>query len=356
MNSQLCEEEQKALNAAADYMKRYFNKNVNYASPKVKEKHDALLAEISLSPEESKFWDSCIQKFTARTQNIFHLWDMSERFIEEESDADINSEDSIQSEVEDTDVIWADPSPVQLVEQFCDRLIESYNFTSEQEESIGSLLDDLRVKVEKYVCKSKKEELPGILLSSTDSMRLRHMLNLRSSSVCKLLPYLLTSYTFNVLSKSNHFFYQDSKLLEYICGTVQDDQILNSAEAPKWRDRIKSLSAVFSLKPYKDKLITLRTQNIDNEENATTDENTNEESKVGNEIQHPRPKPAFAIAEEIADQEQPKPYILYKEILDQIFEIWCDIIENYGLPKNEQNNALNVDVASCRELYHFYTD
>lgn len=340
MDRQLFVDEQNALKAIAEYMRQWFDTNVNY-STSTKRDQQTFFQKEALNSEENAFWDSCIQEFTSRVCNVNHLWDTPERFSKDEDDG-TNSDSIIRTEIEESSSRYVVDDPIELIEWLRDELTDFYDFTNTQKRVIKGTLNSLREQVKAYMGKNREEHPTEILSKPINLNGLKHMLNLRDASTCSLLPYLLTAYTFNASLKKSRSFFNGKQLIKYISSTVSDDLVLDPTEAPKMRARIQSFSTVFSLKHCKEDLITLPSQETD--------------SKVGVEPHLQRPQPVVAIVEEIADQERPKPYILYKEVLDQIFVIWCDIIESCGLPKNGQNNALNVDLASCRELYHFYTD
>lgn len=352
MDDKYIEKETKALEAIVSYMKKELNKNVIYKSAAVKARRIEKIVPPSKQTQE--FWEICSWMFSHRVNDIFtgqrtRCELISEKILmkslhrkkaytkkilkkrasrtgsfKRKSSKKMHSAKRFPKKAA-TENCGSWVEGMQLFQEAYQNLKNEYCISSEQESKFDKLFLHLCNSIENT---RKGNVLRGSALESINFTFLPYMLDLQKKSIRELLPYLLTAYTFNFWHC--HFFYDDKDLIHYICFWERSSNRIDNIDAPKKRARIKKLGQVFSLKNCKDNLILL----------PKVESNT-------------RPEPFYALFDGMDPQEIKSPYVRYKEILDYVFQIWCQVISECA-PLTRVK--LHIDWESCQKLYSFYTN
>lgn len=316
-NRCLLADEQNAISAIVQYMIRGFNGNISYVHKKKSE--SAKNEQPHITKKVSSFWKTCINEFNNSRASFT---DTSVITYTLDQDEDIGQEDIEQEDIGQEDigqVTWYDNFDV--LEGTYYRIKDTYGFEATEEEEFDRLFKDLYKKMRAAV--ERITEPRKINIGKRLNLAyLPQMLDLNNPNICKLLPYLLTSYVFN--SVYTHSLYKkkdtDSSLLELIFGKNN----VTSTEAPKIRKRIEVFARIFSLDKYRDKLIVL---------------------PAGD-----RPSPYLRGLD--IDRQCGEKYLA---VLNHVFQWWCEAVTNSA----QENQIKEISPQICcnysKELYDYYT-
>ena len=330
-DAELISKEQATLNAIANHMTERLYGRVSYKSQKRMKANKVPV----ISKQVQIFWGKCTCTFEEEVVGLFGRHDIklnkSSKLPKKRVSEEVDSKgESLREEFMLAATSGGWKTPMAEFKRAYDDLISSYGIDDDMQ---LQKLDEsfLRFCLKVNNCaehNEKKRQFKGSILGPENLARLPYLLNLAEKNICRLLPYLLTAYTLKAWN--SRFLFKKRRLAQLICpivGEKADD--IDSTEASKLQQRIKPFSQIFSLEGCKEKELIIRTKL--------------------------RPAPYLTLFDDISPVKVKTPCVRYKEVLDQVFEIWCKVVNEYAPLAEIEGFPSDIDWDACKKLYSYYT-
>ena len=310
----LLEEEKRAIKALSDNIKATFNSKISYCSEK--KKVLSLVVMYHCSDKVEQFWKESINQFENLMQEI------NDNKADASNTGKKQKENSIGEN--DTNIRWC--THLDELTECYNRIREEYLYRLPQHQPCNKLFNELKREIQKAMDMERPAKKFDI---GRHSFRyIPKMIDLRNPDVIELLPYLMTAYVFNYRKNRffYRFFYEKSSLISQIY--ENENFSINSAEAPRYRERIDELCRIFTLENITNKKLICH-----------SDDN--------------RPKvngsPVRYYMKEF-------PHIKYRAGLNIVFAQWCRAIQGSAAKLGYSEISLKRDFEDATALYHYYID
>lgn len=276
-------------------------------------------AFFSLSPEIKEFWNDSTSKFEE------YILDISKRY------AQGVGYQTPEARGKRTSSVW-DDDPIQDFKKVFAVIEDRYLIKSGHHKSCTDLFQKLIAEIEaSTVPEIPQEPEKTSVLGRVHYRYIEKMLDISNDTICALLPFLLTAYTYNF--RCNRFMNRGTTLVE---GAFSDNDV-DIIRKRKIEEELRILAAQFFFP-----------------KEGTKFPHSSSRSKC-KDSESERPEPLNYPP--IEPREYPS--LKFREVLDTVFAIWCYILCLYiGDNDSEIHKKVSkrVDIVLCTKLYLYYTD
>lgn len=276
-------------------------------------------AFFSLSPEIKEFWDVSTSKFEK------YISDISKRYARKVGYKKPETRGKRPSSSWDEDPIQDFKKAFIIVEDL-------YLINSGHHKSCKDLFEKLIAEIEaSTVPEIPQEPEKASVLGRVHYRYIEKMLDISDDTICALLPFLLTAYTYNF--RYNRFMNRGSEIVE----GAFSDELVDTAIKARIKGNLKALATRFFFP----------------QEGAKFPGSSSRLKYIDAESMRPTPMEYVAI------EPRTYPSLKFREVLDSVFAIWCYIFCLYiGDNDSEIHKKVSekVDIVLCTKLYLYYTD
>lgn len=276
-------------------------------------------AFFNLPPQTKEFWDVSTSKFEK------YISDISKRYARRGGYKKTETRGKRPSSFWDEDPIQDFKKAFAIVEDI-------YLINSGHHKSCKDLFEKLIAEIEaSTVPKIPQEPEKASVLGRVHYRYIEKMLDISNDTICALLPFLLTAYTYNF--RCNRFMNRGSTMVE---GAFSDEGV-DTIYKKKIEENLTKLAAQFFFP----------------QERAKFPSSSSRLKYIDAESMKPIPMAYVAI------EPRAYPSLEFREVLDSVFAIWCYILCLY-----KENNVSEIhkkvsekaDIVLCTKLYLCYTD
>lgn len=358
MNSDLKRQEKASLDAIDKYIKKKIRSSAKDYNEAVEKKNPNNCQGPTLVTDIDCFWEECVKKFRDQIEELFEI--PTQEFPDKETEQSKITCDNQNSSFEITfskvSVEYIDEK-ITRIEKKYNELITDCGLTNTEIEKfdkiywqiVNELVENLNRLKEGHSSNSPWEKM---VFGRVNLDYIRYLLDLQDNEIRKLLPYLLTSYIFNFCN--SRYFYDNkatiSLLIPWLSFTknycdnrgqkdkkVKKDNTskIDCAEISKLVFSSKGLANVFSLsKCHLESICSI------NQENRGYD--------------GPEPLIWRGVLYRAWKKEVPVPLIRYKELAEDILELWVSAINKTASIAKIDGFPENIDLEMCRALVRHY--